>query len=61
MTGKMIFSYQFNDGNPKISVELSPESALPEVLEAFESFLIASGYKFTGQLDFVDATIVEEN
>lgn len=54
MEGKIEFIYQFNDTSPKVSIVLHPEADIVEVVEAFESFLKASGYQFEGQLDFVD-------
>lgn len=50
----MKFEYQFDDKSPRVSIELSPESSLGDVIEAFESFLKAAGYSFDGQLDFVE-------
>lgn len=53
MNGKMVFTYQFSDVDPKITVELSPDSDLDRVLEAFEQFLLGAGFSFEGQLDFI--------
>lgn len=51
MNGYIEFFYQFSDRHPAVSVRMSPDAAIPEVLEAFEGFLRAAGYHFTGQLD----------
>jgi len=51
----MIFEYQFEEHEPKVRVELSPQSALPEVLEQFEAFLRAAGYSFDGYVDIIEA------
>ncbi len=56
----MKFEYQFDTHTPKITMELSNESVLPDVLEAFEMFLIASGYVFDGKLDIVPVFSTEE-
>ncbi len=58
----MTFSYQFDSHTPKITMELSPETVLPDALGAFESFLIAVGYVFQGHVDIipVDEPITEE-
>lgn len=53
LNGFMKFEYQFDINSPKISIELSSESDLVEVVESFERFLVAAGYTFDGQLDFV--------
>ena len=50
----MKFTYQFNEDHPKVEITLSPETGLPETLEAFESFLRAAGYSFQGIIDIVD-------
>ena len=50
----MKFIYQFDKNSTKITAELPPDSSLPEVLEAFESFLKACGYCFTGEIDIVE-------
>lgn len=60
-TGIMEFYYQFSDKHPGISVRLSPETSLNEVLEAFEDFLRGAGYHFEGQLDFVEYTVVPQD
>ena len=49
------FSYQFDDRTPLVEVTLSPDSTVGEVLEAFQSFLIASGYVINGEIDVVNA------
>lgn len=40
----MQFIYQFDEFSPKVSIELGADAAIPEALEAFESFLKAAGY-----------------
>ena len=35
---------RFNEGNPLVSITISQECDLSEVIEAFESFLVAVGY-----------------
>lgn len=47
------FESQYEEGFPKISVELHSDSDLTTILETFESFLKATGYDFEGELDFV--------
>lgn len=54
-TDKIEFVYQV-EGAPKVTLTLSAESTLGQVLEAFEMFLLASGYSFKGQVDIVDFT-----
>ncbi len=54
MDGYMEFFYQFNQKSPAVSIRLSPDTALPEVFEAFEQFLRGAGYSFNGQIDLVD-------
>ena len=56
----MKFTYQFDHHTPSITVELSNESALPDVLEAFEMFLIAAGFCFDGKVDIVPVFSTEE-
>ncbi len=46
----MQFIYQFDEGMPKISVELHSETTLEEALENFEAFLRACGYSFEGNV-----------
>lgn len=55
----IIFTYQFDEKSPKVTVELSPESDLGEVLEQFEAFLKAAGYSFNGQVDIVEDSNVK--
>jgi hypothetical protein len=45
-----------NYDTTKVSVEISSSSTLPEVFEAFEQFLRASGYTipYNKQIDMVD-------
>ena len=49
MNGKLEFIYQFDEVSPTITMTLSPESTLSEVIGAFEQFLKGAGY----QLDFI--------
>lgn len=51
MNGKMEFTYQFSDKEPKVTMLLSPDSDLNEVLECFEKFLFAAGYSFEGRIE----------
>lgn len=52
MEGRMKFTYQFDENSRLVEVTLSPEASLSEVLESFEGFLFAAGYRFDGNLDF---------
>ena len=52
--GKIEFIHQYSDGDPKVIMTLSPETPLPQLLEAFEMFLRASGYSFNGIVDIVE-------
>ncbi len=54
MNGVMEFFYQFSDRHPAVSIRLSPETALPEVLESFEQFLRGAGYHFNGDIEIVE-------
>lgn len=60
-TGMMEFYYQFDVARPVISVRLSPETPLPDVLGAFEMFLKAAGYNFPGQVDIITTEVVPQN
>jgi len=57
----MRFEYQFEEHAPKVTVELSPQSDLAQVLESFEAFLRGAGYYFKGELTIVEPEITEEN
>jgi hypothetical protein len=63
--GKMEFTYQFSEGDPKVTMTLSPGAGLGEVIESFEAFLIAAGYSFNGQLEingnFQDSDLIDPN
>jgi hypothetical protein len=48
--GRIYFEYQFAEQHPKISVTLSPESTLTDVLASFQDFLRCSGYAFEGDI-----------
>lgn len=52
--GKMEFIYETGDGG-SVKLTISSHAALADVLEAFEKFLLASGYCFNGMVDIVDA------
>lgn len=41
------FIYQYDEQNPLIEVSISKDSTWSEAIEAFESFLKASGYSET--------------
>lgn len=60
MEGSMKFIYQFDENAPKVELTLSPEATLTEVLEQFEGFLFAAGYRYEGTLDFVNEHVKEE-
>lgn len=63
--GKMEFTYQFSDHDPKVTMTLSPGMDLGDVIEAFETFLLAAGYVFNGQLEingnYADSDLVDPN
>jgi hypothetical protein len=48
------FESQYEEGMPKVTVELHSDSTLVQVLEAFEDFLKATGYEFTGSVDILE-------
>ena len=50
----MKFECQHDEHDPKVVMELSAQSTLPDVVSQFELFLKACGYVFDGQLDFVE-------
>jgi hypothetical protein len=52
----MKFSYQFDEKSPTITMELSPESTLSEVFEAFGAFLQGAGYTVDGPITIEGAT-----
>lgn len=60
-TGMIEFYYQFDSQHPAISIRLVPDSPLPEVLEAFEAFLKAAGYNFSGQVDIVTVEAIPQD
>ena len=47
------FESQYKEDMPKVIVELHSDSDLTQVLEAFDSFLKATGYEFTGSVDIL--------
>lgn len=61
--GKIEFSYIMADG-ASVRMTISDETPLPQVLEAFEMFLRASGYAVDGIVDIVqyaDQDMVDPN
>jgi len=50
----MKFSYQYDEGRPKVEMEINNDSTLPDVIQSFEDFLLACGYRFEGHLDLVE-------
>lgn len=60
-TGKMEFFYQYDEYTGSVTMTLSPGTPLPQVLEAFEKFLLASGYVFDGIVDIVDEVSVPQD
>lgn len=46
--------YQYEEGKPKIVVELNRDSSLTDLLEGFGAFLLAAGYSYNGHLDIVE-------
>jgi hypothetical protein len=60
-TGMIEFFYQFKEGDPAVSVRLSPGSDLLHILEAFEGFLRAAGYSFHGQVDIVTIEAIPQD
>lgn len=61
MNGMIEFFYQFSDRHPAISVKLSPDAALPELLTTFEQFLRGAGYHFDGEIDIIKYDIVPQD
>jgi hypothetical protein len=55
------FESQYNDASCKVQMDLSSDATLSEVLEAFESFLKATGYVFSGQIDIVENEYEKES
>jgi hypothetical protein len=52
--GHFYFEYWHGPGTAKVSMELSPDSDLDEVCQAFEQFLLGAGYSFTGRVEIVN-------
>lgn len=50
---------EWNDeySGAKVKVEIDEEMGLEHVLSAFESFLLAAGFKFDGELDIVGSAM----
>jgi hypothetical protein len=57
--GETKFTHQYAEGKPKIEVVLAVDTPLDEVLEAFEGFLRAVGFHFTGTVDILNDSIDE--
>jgi len=51
VNGKMEFFYQFRDGDGSVKITLPADATLEEALEGFETFLLAAGYSFEGQVE----------
>jgi hypothetical protein len=54
MNGMIEFFYQFGDRHPAVSIRMSPDTALPELLQAFGEFLRGAGYHFNGDIEIVE-------
>jgi len=51
---KHYYSEQFDDcAHTKVTVEVAQDASRYQMLDAFEHFLMASGFSFDGHLDFV--------
>lgn len=65
INGKMEFFYQFQEGDGSVSITLPSDASLDEVLDGFETFLLAAGYAFNGHIEingnFVDSDLVDPN
>lgn len=48
------FEYQYDENSPKITVELHPDTSLPDLIQSFQDFLKGAGYVFDGELDFTE-------
>lgn len=48
------FVSQYDDVSLKVEFNLHSDATLPDVLEAFESFLYATGYRFDGVVDIIN-------
>jgi len=63
--GKMEFFYQYREGDGTVSITLPPDATLEEALEGFETFLLAAGYSFDGQVEIngniADSNLVDPN
>lgn len=46
----IVFESQYEEGSPKVRVELSSDSSLVDVLQSFQDFLKATGFAFNGQV-----------
>ena len=60
-TGMMEFYFNYDGQHPAVSFRLSPDSALPVVLETFEAFLRAAGYTFPGQVNIITVEEVPQD
>lgn len=63
--GKMEFFYQYGEDEGSVKVTLPADAALEEALEGFETFLLAAGYVFDGQIEIngniVDSDFIDPN
>ena len=48
------FKSQYSQGSTILTMQVSSDSTLPEIIEDFERFLRATGYIFAGHLDIVE-------
>lgn len=49
--GKMEFFYQYGEDEGSVMLTLPSDATLEEAIEGFETFLLAAGYVFDGQLE----------
>ena len=56
-TGKMEFFYQYREGE-SVKITLPADATLEEALEGFETFLLAAGYSFNGQV-VIDGNVAD--
>lgn len=50
----MKFSYQYDDDSPLVEVTLPSDLVLGEILEQFQGFLYAAGFRPNGIIDVVE-------
>lgn len=58
--GKMEFFYQFRDGDGSVKITLPADASLEEALEGFETFLLAAGYSFDGQVEINGNVVIPD-